>query len=323
MALGFTGLGDLAGFRTERRPNGPIRPAYSRIVHLYRGTSTDFISAATHKLIAERVRESFIQHYRYKPSPSEVNSWKNSLSKMSTAMELADLNDHGVACEYQLPLTSRRLDVMITGHNDQGRPMASIVELKQWDDAGPSDVDELVTVFLGGKLRETLHPSVQVGQYRQYLADTHEAFADDGVGLRAASYLHNFMHDDQSELYAPRHANALALNPLFAGDQVKDLADWLRADLSGGNGILLLDSVLHGRYKPNKKLLEHTARMIKGDPTYILLDEQKVAYNSVLAGVAETHGSDEKAVFVINGGPGTGKSVVALNLVPTSARLVT
>jgi hypothetical protein len=173
----------------------------------------------------------------------------------------------------------------------------------------------LVTVFLGGRLRETLHPSVQVGQYRQYLADTHEAFADEGVGLRAASYLHNFMHDSQSELYAPRHANALALNPLFAGDQVSDLAEWLQADLSGGNGILVLESILHGKYKPNKKLLEHTARMIKGDPTYVLLDEQKVAYNSVLAGVAETHRSGTKAVFVIKGGPGTGKSVVALNLV--------
>ena len=232
------------------------------------------MSAATHNLIAERVREGFIQHFRYKPPQSEVNAWKNSLSKMSTAMELAALNDHGVACEYQLPLTSRRLDVMITGHNDHGRPMASIVELKQWDGAGSSEIDELVTVFLGGKLREVLHPSVQVGQYRQYLADTHEAFAGNRMGLRAASYLHNFMHDDQSELYAPRHADALALNPLFAGDQVQDLAEWLRADLSGGNGILLLESVLHGRYKPNKKLLEHTARMIKGDPAYVLLDEQ-------------------------------------------------
>jgi DUF2075 family protein len=193
--------------------------------------------------------------------------------------------------------------------------MASIVELKQWDGADPSDVDELVTVFLGGKLRETLHPCVQVGQYRQYLADTHEAFAGNHIGLRAASYLHNFMHDVQSELYAPRHANALALNPLFAGDQVDDLADWLRADLSGGNGILLLESVLHGRYRPHKKLLEHTARMIKGDPAYILLDEQKVAFNSVLAGVADAHTSGKKAVFLIKGGPGTGKSVVAVNLV--------
>lgn len=284
-------------------------------MHLYSGTSTDFITAATHNLIAELVREGFIRHFRYNPPQSEVNAWKNSLSKMSTAMELAELSDHGVVCEYQLPLTSRRLDVMITGHNDQSRAMASIVELKQWDGAGPSDVDELVTVYLGGKLRETLHPSVQVGQYRQYLADTHEAFAGGHIGLRAASYLHNFMFDDQSELYASRHANSLAVNPLFAGDKIEDLAEWLRADLSGGNGILLLESVLDGRYKPNKKLLEHTARMIRGEPAYVLLDEQKVAFNSVLAGVAEAHRSGEKAVFLIKGGPGTGKSVVAVNLV--------
>lgn len=284
-------------------------------MHLYSGTSTDFMSAATHNLIAEKVRDGFIQHFRYKPPQSEMNAWKNSLSKMSTAMELAGLNDHGVVCEYQLPLTSRRLDVMITGHNAEGRAMASIVELKQWDGATPSDVDEVVTVFLGGRLRETLHPSVQVGQYRQYLADTHEAFSGGHIGLRAASYLHNFMYDDQSELFAPRHANALSLNPLFAGDRVGHLAEWLRADLSGGNGILLLEFVLHGRYRPNKKLLEHTARMIKGDPAYVLLDEQKVAFNSVLTGVADSQRSGGKAVFLIKGGPGTGKSVVAVNLV--------
>jgi DUF2075 family protein len=273
------------------------------------------MSQATRNEIADRLRESFIHHFRYKPPQSEVSSWRNSLSRIATAIGLAGLTDHGVACEYQLPLTSRRLDVMVTGHNDDVRPMASIVELKQWDGAAPSDVKELVTVYLGGRPRETLHPSVQVGQYRQYLADTHEAFSDGRVGLRAASYLHNFMHDSESELYAPRHAGALALNPLFAGDEIDDLASWMRTELSGGNGILILESVLNGKYKPNKKLLSHTARMIKGHPAYILLDEQKVAFNSVLAGVAEAHASGKKSVVLIKGGPGTGKSVLAVNLV--------
>ena len=283
-------------------------------MHLYHGTSTEFVEEATHNRIAERLREGWFRHHRFYPAESEVRSWRNSLARMADAVRLAGLEDHGVICEYQLPLTSRRLDVMITGHNEEGRPLASLVELKQWDDAGPSHIDEVVTVWVGGGIREVLHPSVQVTQYREYLADTHEAFSSGKMGIRSAAYLHNFMFDEGHELYDPRHARYLAISPLFAGDQIDDLAVWLRDGLSGGRGVLLIEDVLHGRYRPNKKLLDHTARMIKREPTYTLLDEQKVAFNSVLAAVADAHSSGQKTTFLIRGGPGTGKSVLAVNL---------
>ena len=135
------------------------------------------------------------------------------------------------------------------------------------------------------------------------------------MGLRSAAFLHNFLYDPENELYAPRHANLLAFSPLFAGDQVDNLALWLRDQLAGGGGILLIEDVIHGRYKPNKRLLDHTAKMIKGQPAYVLLDEQRGAFNSVLAAVADAHSSGHKSVFIIHGGPGTGKSVMAVNLV--------
>ena len=160
-----------------------------------------------------------------------------------------------------------------------------------------------------------LHPSVQVGQYQRYLMDSHEVFADGRVGLHAAAYLHNFLFDSEHELFALRHVNAINTNPLFAGDRADELADWLREHLSGGGGIPLLESVINGKYRPHKKLLSHTAKMIKGEPTYVLLDEQKVVFNSVLAAVAEAHRTKDKAVFLVRGGPGTGKSVLAINLV--------
>jgi DUF2075 family protein len=220
-----------------------------------------------------------------------------------------------VLVEYQLPLSSKRLDVMFTGHSGEGRPMATVVELKQWDEAQPTNIPEVVLAWVGGGMREVPHPSVQVGQYRRYLLDTHDAFADGGLGLRASAYLHNFMFDSESELFAVRHAAALNSDPLFAADRVDELSEWLRDHLSAGGGVKLLDSVVQGRFKPQKKLLAHTAKMIKGEPTYVLLDEQKVAFNSVLAGVAESHRTKDKSVYLIKGGPGTGKSVVALNLV--------
>jgi uncharacterized protein len=284
-------------------------------VHLYSGTTTDFGYEAITGVIVEKLKASFFDYYRYQPPNSEVMAWRNSLRAMASVAELAGLTDHGVLVEYQLPLSSKRLDVMFTGHSGAGRPMATVVELKQWDDAMPTDIPELVLAWVGGGQREVLHPSVQVGQYRRYLLDTHESFSEGQIGLRASAYLHNFMHDDQSELFASRHAAALNSDPLFAGDQVDELSLWLQDHLSGGGGVKLLDSVLEGRFRPHKKLLAHTAKMIKGEPSYVLLDEQKVSFNSVLAGVAEAHRTDDKTVYLINGGPGTGKSVVALNLV--------
>ncbi|MEX2563432.1 MAG: DUF2075 domain-containing protein [Nitriliruptoraceae bacterium] len=286
------------------------------MAELYWGTTSGFVETTKQNLIADRLRSAFFDSYGWNPPESEIRSWRNSLRALSNAIELGGFLDHGMLLEFQLPLTSKRLDAMITGHDRNGHPAAVIVELKQWsDDVQPSSVEDMVAVRYGKGLKETLHPSAQVGQYRQYLADAHEAFHDGNVLLRACSYLHDFHHDDQSELLAPRHANLLGVYPLFAGDRVTELVEFLDNHLGDGRGLGVLRTVREGKYRPHKKLLDHTAAMIQGEPAYVLLDEQQEAFKSILAKVAETRDLGTKAVFVIRGGPGTGKSVIALNLV--------
>lgn len=284
-------------------------------MHLYSGTTSEFVGDATQNLIGDKLAATWFDHYRYQPAKSEVASWKNSLKAMANAIRLGDFFDHGLVLEWQLPLSSRRLDVMLTGHNLERRPNGVIVELKQWDETFPSDVDEVVVTFVGGRKREVLHPSAQVGGYRQYLKDTHTTFSEGALGLHACAFLHNMAFDAEDELHADRHADLLQLDPVFTGDQTSDLVEYLDLHLGDGGGIPLLDSVLNGRYRPHKRLLDHTARMIRGEPAYVLLDEQRVAFNKVLAEVQKQHRTDQKAVFLIRGGPGTGKSVIALNLV--------
>jgi len=284
-------------------------------MHLYSGPSPQFVEDATLNAIGDKIADSFFEHYRYKAPQSEVASWRNSLSAMANVVRHGDLTDHGVVVEWQLPLSSRRLDVMFTGHNPEGQPLGVIVELKQWSTVEPTHVPECVVTFVGQRKREVLHPSAQVGQYRQYLADTHSAFTSGEIGLLSCAFLHNMQFDPEGEMFAPRHADILQVSPAFTGDKTTDLSDYLRLHLGNGGGIPVLETVLRGKYAPHKRLLDHTAQMIQGSPEYVLLDEQKVVFNSVLAKVSEQHATDEKAVFVINGGPGTGKSVIALNLV--------
>jgi len=283
-------------------------------MQLYAGTSKQFIADATQHRIAEKLKDSFFREFRREPSKNEYRSWQNSLQAMCLAMMQAELTDHGVILEYQLPLSSLRLDCMLTGVDVEKAENAVIVELKQWDAAISTSVDGVVATFVGGDVRPVLHPSVQVAQYQQYLSDVHTVFQEGGVGLASCAYLHNLQFDPGSELFAPRHTEYISRAPLFTGDQSPKLAEFLNARLSLGQGDGVLAKVLQSRYRPSKKLLTHTAQMVKGQSQFVLLDEQLVVFNSVVSTVKEAFHGKGKVVFLVQGGPGTGKSVVALNL---------
>lgn len=285
-------------------------------MQLYAGTSTEFVAETTRNAIAGRLQKAFQDAYHYKPSPNEVQSWQNSLFRMATVLEKAELHDHGVLLEYQLPLSSRRLDCMVTGHDGGGAASSVIVELKQWSNVEPSNAEDCVTTWVAGKKRDVLHPSRQVGQYEQYLRDMHSVFSGGDVALRSCAFLHNLSSDDGNEIYAERHARLLKQFPAFSGDQQHDLVGYLHRHLEKGEGAVVLDKVLASKFAPSKKLLEHTAKVVRDQHAYVLLDDQQVVFSKVLAEVREGARASKlkKTVVVVHGGPGTGKSVIALHL---------
>lgn len=283
-------------------------------MQLYHGMSSEFISDTTQNRIAAKLEASFEAQFQYRPPQSEVRSWQNSLRAMSSVLQIGGLTDHGIVLEWQLPLSSRRLDCMVTGHDHARKANAVIVELKQWDDVLPSPVDDCVVTFVGGRARDVLHPSKQARNYQRYLQDVHTVFSESRVNLQACSFLHNLVYDPTSEIFAKKHSALLELNPAFAGDQTGSLVDYLDGSVGAGHGGAILDLVLTGRYRPHKRLLEHTARVIRNEPTYVLLDEQQVVFNTILARVRTRQLGSSKTAFVIRGGPGTGKSVLAVNL---------
>ena len=96
-------------------------------MHLYSGLSTDFIRDSVHNRIAEKLKDAFFRQLRFNPSPSEVNSWRNCLRAVSQVIDDAKLHDHGILLEYQLLMSSSRLDCMVTGTdaNRATRPSSS------------------------------------------------------------------------------------------------------------------------------------------------------------------------------------------------------
>ena len=283
-------------------------------MHLYSGSTIDFVSDATRNKIAGKLEGAFFQYFRYSPGQSEIRSWQNSLRAMASVVELGNLDDNGIVVELQLPLSSLRLDCLLTGHDTAAKAQAVIVELKQWEVAGSSDIEDCVTTFVGHRERDVLHPSRQVGNYARYLQDVQTTFSEGSVGLTACSFLHNMRYDPGSEVFAKKHRKLIDRYPVFVGDQVDLLTEFLVAQLAEGDGGPVLDEVLKGKYRPHKRLLEHTARVIRREPAYTLLDEQQVAFNHILGKVRDRQRSSEQTVFLVKGGPGTGKSVIAVNL---------
>jgi hypothetical protein len=284
-------------------------------MRLYAGMSPDFIRDSTHNQIAEKLKIAFRAQFRHDPPPSEIRSWRESLRAMAQVFTEAELTDHGVILEYQLPLTSKRLDCMITARNCDNRDSAVVVELKQWDRSSATGGEGLVRACVGGGERDVLHPSVQANQYRRYLADMHEAFYEaEPVRLAACAYLHNYFPAASDAIYAAKFDDVRSVTPLFDADSVADLVRFLGNRLEGGNGLPVLERVERSRFRPSKRLLDHVAGVIKREPRFVLLDEQQVVFSRILASVREGLTRRRKHIFLINGGPGTGKSVLAINL---------
>lgn len=285
-------------------------------MRLYSGTTPQFVEDTAQGQIAEKLKLAFFDNFRYNPPDSEVRSWRNSLRAMTLVIEHSQLMDHGIILEYQLPLSSQRLDCIICGRNENKADNAVIVELKQWEKCGQSSGEREVTTWLGKRERDILHPSVQAGQYARYLQSYHTAFYDGEkpISLAACAYLHNYNYYADDVLFAEKFAAIVAEFPVFTADDYAKLTQFLRGRLDKGHGTEVLGRIEGSKYRPSKRLMDHVGNVIKGNPEYVLLDEQLVVYDKIFSLAKSSFHDKQKAVVIIEGGPGTGKSVIAINL---------
>jgi hypothetical protein len=284
-------------------------------MRLYSGTSQQFIEDNVQNQIVGKLNEAFFKYFRYYPHDAEKRSWRNSLKAMTLVVQSANLVDHGVILEYQLPLSSKRLDCMICGRDEGRKDNAVIVELKQWEKCESADGDMVVT-WLGGGHKEVLHPSIQVGQYHQYLQDAHTAFYEGAspIVLNSCSYLHNYGYENQDPLLDDKFSDPLKSFPIFTEDDVDELSEFLITKMEMGEGVDVLRRVEESKYRPSKQLMKHVANIIRDNSEYILLDEQLVVYDKVLTLARKGFHDKQKQMIIVKGGPGTGKSVIAINL---------
>jgi len=260
-------------------------------------------------LIAEHVRGMT----RRTPSRGELRSWDRSLPVLANDLLDAGLGDVEMLIEYQLPLTSKRTDVILAGTDRRtGDDAFVVVELKQWSRAEIDDDNpELVLVDGMPGPGPWLNPLAQVGAYCDYLTDFVAALAHRPESVRGVAYLHNAADREVAGL---RDSASHPRMRLFTKSRRAELLDFLRDVFKADSGAAAADRLLSSSVRPSKQLMAVAAAEIKNREQFILLDEQRVAFEIVRTAVDKARRANNKEVIVITGGPGSGKSAIALSV---------
>lgn len=243
---------------------------------------------------------------------SELDSWQNSLQYMDRVLNDSEIpSDASVAIEYHIPQSSKRIDFILTGNNTANQDSAVLIELKQWQTADISDKDGIVSTRFKHGVKETPHPSYQAWSYKCLLEDYNQTVQEEEINLHPCAYLHNYDQDDviTNQFYEAYTSKA----PVFLKNDALKLREFIKAHVKYGDKSNLMYRIDHGKIKPSKNLADQLSSMLQGNKEFILIDDQKVAYETALR-LATQASPEQKQVFIVEGGPGTGKSVLAINL---------
>lgn len=269
--------------------------------------------------MVEQLLEQMLFRTGRRPSPAEQMSWQRSLPVLATDLLAAGLGDVEMLIEYHLPLTSQRADVVLAGvHPETGQPSYVVVELKQWSAAYSFEGDaDLVDVpgMPGGPKQ---HPVIQVRGYCEYLADFARVIADQPDALAGMAYLHNAL---DPVLVADLLAVPVSTTGrLFTGADRSAMAEFLRSRLAPLSGRAAADLLMRSAVAPSKQLLKVAAAEIRDRPQFQLIGNQQLAVDLVMHAVEHARAGNTKRIVAVTGGPGSGKSVVALSLLGDLAR---
>lgn len=279
---------------------------------VYQATKSVFSNDVLEDRIDEKILMFFKKQLNRTTSSREIASWRNSMQYMDKVLSDESIPaDCGIAIEYQLPHLSKRLDFIVTGQGEDNQEYAILIELKQWSEATLSEKDGMVNTFVGKRIGEHIHPSYQAWSYASLLQNFNETVTEEEINLQPCAYLHNYVSDQV--MTHEHYKEYIEKAPVFLkGDAVK-LRDFIKQFVKYGDKNDILYRIENGNIKPSKRLADSMASMIKGNKEFVMIDDQKMVYEEALALTGKAS-EKYKKVLIVKGGPGTGKSVVAINL---------
>ena len=285
---------------------------------VYNDIKRHFVNDVKDNSIADKILDAIKMRGLNAGHEKEYSSWQNSMQFMRNIVDDSEIDDEVRICiEYNIPLTSKRVDFIIAGADKAGNENIVIVELKQWQKAEvvADDMHYCVKTFIANTDRIVCHPSYQAYSYSCFLKNYSQSLTDESINLVPCAYLHNYQPEYRQTLSNPIYKEWFEVAPFFIKNEVAVFSDFVKKYItkksSKGDLLYLID---HGRLRPTKALQDSLASMVKGNKEFMLLDEQAVCFDMCLKTMSQCLKDRKKRTIIIQGGPGTGKSVLAINL---------
>lgn len=285
---------------------------------VYNDIKRQFVNDVKDNSIADKILDAIKMRGLNAGHEKEYSSWQNSMQFMRNIVDDSEIDDEVRICiEYNIPLTSKRVDFIIAGADKAGNENIVIVELKQWQKAEvvADDMHYCVKTFIANSDRIVCHPSYQAYSYSCFLKNYSQSLTDESINLVPCAYLHNYQPEYRQTLSNPIYKEWFEVAPFFIKNEVAVFSDFVKKYItkksSKGDLLYLID---HGRLRPTKALQDSLASMVKGNKEFMLLDEQAVCFDMCLKTMSQCLKDRKKRTIIIQGGPGTGKSVLAINL---------
>ncbi len=279
---------------------------------VYNANKTQFLNDVLTNDIEGIVLKNVKQKLNRGVGIAEIKSWAASLVYMDRIMQDQQIpDDCGVAIEYQIPQTGKRIDFIISGQDENNQDSVLLIELKQWSEAKLTNKDSIVETYVGGRMGEHTHPSYQAWSYATLLQGFNEVVYTENIQLHPCAYLHNYIDDNviKNDFYSEYIQKA----PVFLKSDAVKLREFIKSHVKYGDRSNILYRIENGKIRPSKMLADSIGKMLKGNQEFVMIDDQKVVYENALA-LAKQASIKNKQVLIVQGGPGTGKSVVAINL---------
>lgn len=283
---------------------------------VYSGNKTEFMTEVLEDTIAYSIRDNIRKKMNRKTGEAEFRSWVNSLEYMYKVLNDDDIpEESGIAIEYNLPNTAKRVDFLISGYDSKQLPNVVIIELKQWEKLNKVEgLDGLVETFTGGANRRVVHPSYQAWSYAEMIKDYNEYAQIADIKLWPCAYLHNYLREEDDPLDDEIYKDYLNDAPAFTKGDVRKLRAYIKEVVKEGDNNEILYEIDNGRIKPSKSLQDAIVGMLESNPEFNLIDDQKVVFERIMELSRKCENDGKKRVLIARGGPGTGKTVIAINL---------
>lgn len=279
---------------------------------VYQEAKKQFLHDVRLDLIEDKIEQKVRERLHKKTASNEFMSWMNSMQYMYKVMEDKSIPDESmIAIEYRIPNSNKRVDFIVSGEDQMGRESAVVIELKQWQKMEKVESKEaIVKTNLHGRNVETIHPSYQAWSYVSMIEDYNEDVRKYKINLKPCAYLHNYRLKDNDDLVNECYEYYIDKAPVFTRGDTDRLSKFISKYIKKGNPDVLYH-IDHGRIVPSKSLQDSLSSMLRGNQEFTLIDDQKVVFERALEIVKK---EEKKKVYIVHGGPGTGKTVLTINM---------